>query len=113
MSTSHHIYRRPFLSGRGVLALAFSDTTSNRGRSTVASGQRETTCTHLEEEDIISIKPWLGHESPWLKRSQSNKEQSVTQGLFFFLAVAKDVLCYGEYISSLSFHIKISPTHNN
>lgn len=93
MSTSHHIYRRPFLSGRGVLALAFSDTTSNRGRSTVASGQRETTCTHLEEEDIISIKPWLGHESPWLKRSQSNNERSVTQGLFFFLAVAKDVLC--------------------
>lgn len=41
MSASHHIYRCPFLSGRRVLALAFSDTTSNRGRSVLASGQRE------------------------------------------------------------------------
>lgn len=43
MSTSHHIYRRPFLSSWGVLALAFSDAARNVGRSTGADGHREDT----------------------------------------------------------------------
>lgn len=42
VSTSHHIYRRPFLSSWGVFALAFSDTAQNVGRSTGADGHRET-----------------------------------------------------------------------
>lgn len=43
MSTPHHIYRRPFLSSWGVLALAFSDAARNVGRSTGADGHREDT----------------------------------------------------------------------
>lgn len=44
-SASHHIYRCPLLSGWGVLALAFSDTTSKRGRSAEAGGRKENTHT--------------------------------------------------------------------
>lgn len=66
-SMSHQIYRCPFLSSWGVLALAFSDTASKWGRSTQAGRQRE---------KIHTLRAERYNQNPTLGKTQKSLDDS-------------------------------------
>lgn len=86
MSTSHHIYRRPFLSSWGVLALAFSDAARNVGRSTGADGHRED--THNREMLSAANPGWATQVIFTVNKQKQNKQ------IYLYLYICSYYLWY-------------------